>query len=32
MSTTAGFNGTYFMQILQMMYSSLLNGKFVKPF
>ena len=31
MSTTAGYNGTYFKQILQMMYSSLLNGKFVKP-
>lgn len=31
MSTTAGYNGTYFMQILQMMYSSLLNGKFQKP-
>ena len=31
MSTTAGYNGAYFKQILQMMYSSLLNGKFVKP-
>ena len=31
MSTTAGYSGNYFKQILQMMYSSLLNGKFVKP-
>ena len=31
MSTTAGYGGQYFTQILQMMYSSLLNGKFVKP-
>jgi hypothetical protein len=31
MSTTAGYGGMYFTQILQMMYSSLLNGKFVKP-
>ena len=31
MSTTAGYSGAYFKQILQMMYSSLLNGKFQKP-
>ena len=31
MSSTAGYNGAYFKQILQMMFSSLLNGKFQKP-